>query len=766
MGSSLFLFFREDLLDTSPALHNVSEANFRLNSIREIKTPLVSYQCLKVLNLDQNGLTSLEGLGALAKLQVLTASGNNLGSCGGLDSLSQLRVLDLSNNKIAGVAELSGLANLEILRLAQNVVESLTSADRLESLTVLDISDNKLRALEDFCSLSALHRLRDLRMEGNPCCLAMHSRLHVVKILTQLSVLDSAAVAAAEKIEAQNLHGADIDDLAAIRAEHFPSGELDDGGNAAPPVSAQLKAFEGILDAREYFGAFDERCREAVGEVMGEAGGAVTADELCQALMEASSSAMECCRALYLWTLEAVREPSGKDGSMDTAAPLFKDPRLESLGDFKGTWAERVSQLFVALARGCDLLAEVIIGYGRSPDDASVTVEVPNHCWAAVCVEGRWCLLDCTWKSFCAPPFAFFMQHFPLQRRWQLLPELKTKDDFWEMPRYSADFALLGLEIDGPIQSSVSLEVGSVPYSFTLDVPRGLIVRTELCDEEGKEVFWRSGASTSFHNVVGVQEGMCKTRIYTSPPHAGDFLLLVFVTSQQEKEQGKDPHSALSVKVSCLDTSQDGGDLLTYPLPNATELFFSNLCSLASPLDEPMLAHRETDFACSVPGADRAWLESKGEEVCELEPSDSDAGFIGNFIPAEGGSLSLLAAFPGDVKPRELLVFYPLSLTAIMVTEVRRPEVEDVSEETEEASALRQTFGRVDKNGDGRVNKADLLLAMKRMPDLAKTLRMNKSAVREGDGSMQEFERAFERLDRDQSGDLDWKEFSAVLVQE
>ena len=78
---------------------------------------------------------------------------------------------------------------------------------------------------------------------------------------------------------------------------------------------------------------------------------------------------------------------------------------------------------------------------------------------------------------------------------------------------------------------------------------------------------------------------------------------------------------------------------------------------------------------------------------------------------------------------------------------------------------MRQTFGRVDKNGDGRVNKADLLLAMKRMPDLAKTLRMSKSAVREGDGSMQEFERAFERLDRDQSGDLDWKEFSAVLVQ-
>ena len=54
------------------------------------------------------------------------------------------------------------------------------------------------------------------------------------------------------------------------------------------------------------------------------------------------------------------------------------------------------------------------------------------------------------------------------------------------MPRYSADFALLGLEIDGPIQSNVSLNLGSTPYCFTLYVPEGLIVRTELCNSEGE----------------------------------------------------------------------------------------------------------------------------------------------------------------------------------------------------------------------------------------------------------------------------------------
>ncbi|QDZ17520.1 leucine-rich repeat domain-containing protein [Chloropicon primus] len=749
-----------DLLDMTPPLCNVSEANFSLNRITQIKTDLECYKCLKVVNLDNNGLTSLEGLQVLIKLQILSASGNALSSCSGINKLNQLRVLDVSNNNIEKVTELKDLCSLEILNLSQNKVTSLDSADQLESLTLLDISDNHICILEDFCLLSKLSKLREIKMKGNPCCLAMNSRLHVVKILTQLAILNGEKICVQEKVEAQNLHGADIDDLEAIRRKYFPNGELDDGGNANPPVSAQLKAFEGILDAREYFGSFDDRCKA----VMSEANPDV--EDLCGLVLEISSSSMEMCRALYLWVVDAVQHPNSKHGSMDTTAPLFKDSKFDVLGDFQGTWAERVSQLFVLLAQGCELLAEVIIGYGRSPDSASLAVNVPNHCWAAICIDGKWCLLDCTWKSFCAPPFAFFMQHFPLQRRWQLRPELKTITDFWEMPRYSADFALLGLEIDGPIQSNVSLNFGSTPYCFTLDVPQGLIVRTELCDSTGEEVFWKSGASTSFHNIVesNTRNGMCKTRIYTSPPRGGDFLLLVFVTSKAAREAGKAPHSALSVKVSCLDIQQDN-ELMTYPLPNASELFSSRLCSLVSPLDEPMLTHRETEFAALVPGASRAWLqqESTSEVICELA-SSTDECFTGNFIPIEEGSLSLYAEYPGSEDSSLLLKFYPLSLTAIMLTETEKQGYEEIPE-SEELASLRETFRRVDKNGDGRVNKADLLLAMKKDPELSSVLRLQKSAVRAGDGSMQEFEDAFEGLDRDQSGDLDWHEFS-VLVQE
>ena len=748
-----------ELLDMTPPLCNVSEADFSSNGIREIKTDLGSFQCLKVLNIDNNGLTSLEGLQALSKLQILSASGNALDSCSGINQLAQLRVLDVSKNNIQYLTELKELSSLEILNVSENKVTSLESTDALESLTLLDISNNHICILEDFCLLSELTRLREMKMEGNPCCLAMNARLHVVKILTQLSILDNSKVSVQEKVEAQNLHGADIEALESIRNKYFPNGELDDGGNANPPVSAQLKAFEGILDAREYFGIFDDKCKSFIGEA------APDFENLCELCMDVASTPMELCRALYLWVIDAVQYPETKHGSMDTNAPLFKDPSFDILGEFEGTWAERVSQLFVKLAQGCEILAEVIIGYGRSPSSASVVVNVPNHCWAAFCIGGKWCLLDCTWQSFCAPPFAFFMQHFPLQRRWQLLSELKTITDFWEMPRYSADFALLGLEIDGPIQSNVSLNFGSKPYCFTLDVPQGLTVRTELCNSEGEEVFWQSGASTSFHNIVesSSRNGMCKTRIYTSPPHAGDFLLLVFVTSQAEREAGKSPQSALSVKVSCLDIEQDN-ELMKYPLPNASEQFSSRLCSLVSPLEEPMLTHRETEFAVLVPGASRAWLshDSSSEPLCELSFSEGQI-FTGNFIPVEQGRIELYAEFEEeDAGPSCLLKFYPFSLTAIIMTETERAVYTELPD-TEEVRALRATFQNVDKDNDGKVNKADLLLAMRKDPALSTTLKL-QSSVRVGDGSMQAFESLFERLDQDQSGDLDWYEFSSVIA--
>ena len=109
-----------ELLDMTPPLCNVSEADFSSNGIREIKTDLGSFQCLKVLNIDNNGLTSLEGLQALSKLQILSASGNALDSCSGINQLAQLRVLDVSKNNIQYLTELKELCSLEIRFLTRD----------------------------------------------------------------------------------------------------------------------------------------------------------------------------------------------------------------------------------------------------------------------------------------------------------------------------------------------------------------------------------------------------------------------------------------------------------------------------------------------------------------------------------------------------------------------------------------------------------------------------------------------------------------------
>ena len=751
-----------ELLDMSPPLSNVREANFANNAIRQISSKLENFQCLKVLSLDGNSLDTLDGIEALRRLEVLSAAGNSLTSCSGLSQLQCLRELDLSGNNISSIDGVGELGNLEVLKLSDNAVESLERMKSLTSLRKLDIQGNDLAILEEFCSLSQLGNLKELNIAGNPCCLAMWSRLYVIHLLPQLGMLDDSQVSAEEKIKALNMQGADIQSLEAIRTKYFPEGELDDGGNAIPPLSAQLKAYEGILDARQYFGSFDDKCKSMVIE------GPVSFEDFCDTFMNLTGDPMELCRALYLWVNDVVNFPAGKYGSMSTTVPLFKDAALDALGPFEGTWAERVSQLFVKLCKGCELVAEIVNGFGRSPNSTVVAMKVPNHCWAAICIDDKWCLVDCVWQSFCVPPFAFFMQHFPLQRRWQLQASPNELTAFWEMPRYSADFALLGLEIEGSCQSNVAMNFGCKPYCFTLAVPEGLLVRTSLCDNEGKEVFWTSGASSSFHNVVGMADGLYKVKIYISPPKAGDFLLLVYAFPKSVG-LGKDPLPAMSVKVSCLDVEKDE-ESIKYPLPCASERFSSGVCSLVAPLEEPMLAYAETDLKTRIPGAVRAWVTrgadastSQGAIQQELIFSAEDGTFSGTFTPEDKENVYLSAAFDidADAKPEHLLSFYPLNLSAVVVTE-RDAVLHSPLPDTEEAQRLARTFEMIDRDADGRINKADVLLAIRKHPEDVGRLFGFKSKVRQGP-EMVAFETKFATLDVNQLGFLTLSDCATLL---
>ena len=47
------------------------------------------------------------------------------------------------------------------------------------------------------------------------------------------------------QVYAANMHGDDFYATRAIRQAHFPAGELDDGGNAEPPLCVMLPASDG-----------------------------------------------------------------------------------------------------------------------------------------------------------------------------------------------------------------------------------------------------------------------------------------------------------------------------------------------------------------------------------------------------------------------------------------------------------------------------------------------------------------------------------------
>eukprot|EP01043_Picozoa_sp_COSAG02_P042270 COSAG02_NODE_3580_length_6533_cov_1.657600_4_plen_427_part_00 len=74
---------------------------------------------------------------------------------------------------------------------------------------------------------------------------------------------------------------------------------------------------------------------------------------------------------------------------------------------------------------------------------------------------------------------------------------------------------------------------------------------------------------------------------------------------------------------------------------------------------------------------------------------------------------------------------------------------------------LRQIFGRADRNGDGKLSRAELILRLRADADLADLLNL---PARVGDQDRQAFESVFQSMDADDSRGIDVEEFVAHLT--
>lgn len=90
-------------------------------------SPLIN---LKILSIQSNRLSSIQGLEDLKSLEELYISHNALTEISGLDKSPKLRVLDISNNQVAHLSNLQHLENLEEVWASYNLISSFEEVEK------------------------------------------------------------------------------------------------------------------------------------------------------------------------------------------------------------------------------------------------------------------------------------------------------------------------------------------------------------------------------------------------------------------------------------------------------------------------------------------------------------------------------------------------------------------------------------------------------------------------------------------------------------
>ena len=115
-------------------------------------------QCskLEVLILADCGLSNVSALGEMPALRVLDLSNNSIGSIDALVNLSTLDELYLGHNALTGFPVLRGLKSLRILDLSYNALEYVGGVSACTALERLNVSHNRLSSVTPLSALTEL----------------------------------------------------------------------------------------------------------------------------------------------------------------------------------------------------------------------------------------------------------------------------------------------------------------------------------------------------------------------------------------------------------------------------------------------------------------------------------------------------------------------------------------------------------------------------------------------------------------------------------
>eukprot|EP00945_MAST-04E_sp_MAST-4E-sp1_P000381 g381.t1 len=187
-------------------------ADLSYNKIKDT-IPVKIHQYLRVLNLDNNKITSLCGFGNLQYLQDLSARNNNIESLENWfngDAPKNLTKLLLDDNMIVRLEPIKLLKRLTTLSVKNNKIRSLYGLQSSKNLSILQVDGNRITSTKELEVLSNLKYLGTLNMSNTPVQRVDYYRWRVIYRLKSLEVLDEQNITAIEKVKAECAHGDDV----------------------------------------------------------------------------------------------------------------------------------------------------------------------------------------------------------------------------------------------------------------------------------------------------------------------------------------------------------------------------------------------------------------------------------------------------------------------------------------------------------------------------------------------------------------------------
>lgn len=168
---------------------------------------LEPYTGLKSLFLNGNALVNVIGLPNFAELTCLFLQQNGLESLQGLsEAAPQLKILDVSQNCLGSLDGIGSCTRLETLVAAHNKITSSADIRDVMSCTAIETLDLQYNQIgtSDFesilSSLAELQSLKCLYLKGNPAVpLVSNYRKIIISSLANLTYLDDCPVDEAER---------------------------------------------------------------------------------------------------------------------------------------------------------------------------------------------------------------------------------------------------------------------------------------------------------------------------------------------------------------------------------------------------------------------------------------------------------------------------------------------------------------------------------------------------------------------------------------